>query len=203
MRKVALNAIHKMPGRCQNSLCCFQRFTRFPYVQYAKSFNGKVLFCKFVNGGDAGCGILSDAILLREQTAEKGGRYVRPQTPVATRTGDDKSTAVGYKFHMFNKGNGHFEYVLQVVYNRCDGKPLSMLFYVNNLDTCFYKRFDAGLDISDKKASLEKALAMSKAKAGEFDYVRVDWYTSGDEIGFEEIAFTPGAELMPISPGNI
>ena len=271
MRKVALNAIHKMPWRCQDSLYYFHRFKRLPHIQHPKSFNEKVLFRKFVNGDYARYAMLSDKILVREHVAKKIGeqylipllhttddpttllgmeslkdavikpnhgsgmvkvfvdepnfvqkkkliarceewlsrdysfeareihyRYIKPQILVEKRIGDDKSTAIDYKFHMFNKGNGHFEYVLQVVYNRCDNEPLSMLFYVNNLDSCFYKRFDTGLDISDKRAPLEKALTLSKELASDFDYVRVDWYISGEEVWFGELTFTPGAGLMPV-----
>ena len=116
---------------------------------------------------------------------------------VEQRVGDDKSTAIDYKFHMFNKQDGHFEYVLQVVFNRSDNQPLSMLFYVNNLDSCFYRRFDtAGLDISHNRAALEKALALSKKLASDFDYVRVDWYISEGQIYFGELTFTPGAGMV-------
>jgi len=126
-------------------------------------------------------------------------RYIKPQIMVEQRVGDGKSTAIDYKFHMFNKQDGHFEYVLQVVFNRSDNQPLSMLFYVNNLDSCFYRRFDtAGLDISHNRAALEKALALSKKLASDFDYVRVDWYISQGDVYFGELTFTPGAGLMPV-----
>lgn len=135
------------------------------------------------------------------EARESHYRDIKPRILVEKRIGDDKSTAIDYRFHMFNKGNGHFEYVLQVVYNRCDDEPLSMLFYVNNLDTCFYKRFDTGLDISDKRAPLEKALTLSKALARDFDYARVDWYISGDEVWFGELTFTPAAQQE--NPGKV
>jgi len=125
-------------------------------------------------------------------------RYIKPQIMVEQRIGDEKSTAIDYKFHMFNKQDGHFEYVLQVIFNRSDNQPLSMLFYVNNLDTCFYRRFDTGLDIRANRASLEKALALSKKLASDFDYVRIDWYISQDKVYFGELTFTPGAGLMPV-----
>lgn len=124
-------------------------------------------------------------------------RYIKPQLVVEKRIGDGKSTAVDYKFHIFNKKDGTFEYVLHVIYNRSDDRPSSMLFYVNNLDSCFYKRFDTGMDISGVKPQLEEALKLSKELASEFDYVRVDWYISDERVWFGEMTFTSGAGLMP------
>lgn len=125
-------------------------------------------------------------------------RSVKPQIMVEQRVGDGKSTAIAYKFHMFNKQDGHFEYVLQVVCNRSNNQPLSMLFYVNNLDSSFYRRFDNGMDISHNRAALEKTLALSKKLASDFDYVRVDWFISQGDVYFSELTFTPGAGLMPV-----
>lgn len=123
-------------------------------------------------------------------------RYIKPRILVEQYVGDGKFAAVDYKFHMFNKKDGNFEYVLQVIYNRCGNAPLSMNFYVNNLKQCFYKIRDTGLDISGEMASLEKTLELSKKLASDFDYVRVDWYISEGQIYFGELTFTPGAGLV-------
>ncbi|MFC0139813.1 ATP-grasp fold amidoligase family protein [Erwinia mallotivora] len=123
-------------------------------------------------------------------------RYIKPRILVEQYVGDGKFAAVDYKFHMFNKKNGHFEYVLQVIYNRVGAAPLSMSFYVNNLKTCFYKIRDTGFDTSSEMPSLEKALELSKKLAADFDYVRVDWYIHEGQIYFGELTFTPGAGLV-------
>ncbi len=110
--------------------------------------------------------------------------------------GDGGFGAVDYKFHMFNKKNGNFEYVLQVIYNRKETRALSMLFYVNNLKNCFHKIRDTGMDISGELPLLEQALELSKVLARNFDYVRVDWYIYQDVIFFGELTFTPGAGMV-------
>ena len=123
-------------------------------------------------------------------------RYIKPRILVEQYVGDGKFAAVDYKFHMFNKKDGSFEYVLQVIYNRCGNAPLSMNFYVNTLKSCFYKIRDTGLDITPEMAELEKALDLSKKLASDFDYVRVDWYISEGQIYFGELTFTPGAGMV-------
>ena len=123
-------------------------------------------------------------------------RYIKPRILVEQYVGDGKFAAVDYKFHMFNKKDGTLEYVLQIIYNRCGNAPLSMNFYVNTLKSCFYKIRDTGLDISGDLETLEKALALSKKLASDFDYVRVDWYISEGQIYFGELTFTPGAGMV-------
>ncbi|QKJ88910.1 hypothetical protein PMPD1_4002 [Paramixta manurensis] len=122
-------------------------------------------------------------------------RYIKPHILVERYIGDGESAAVDYKFHMFNKRDGNFEYVLQVIYNR-GGPALSMQFYVNNLSKVFHRIRDTGLDMADKQDKLAKALELSKTLACAFDYVRVDWYIHGDQIYFGELTFTPGAGLV-------
>ena len=122
-------------------------------------------------------------------------RYIRPRILVEKYIGDGRSAPIDYKFHMFNKKDGSYEYVLQVIYNR--GNPaLSMNFYVNNLRNAFHKIRDTGLDISASHSSLAKALELSKTLAADFDYVRVDWYLHESQIYFGELTFTPGAGLV-------
>ncbi|MFU9136932.1 ATP-grasp fold amidoligase family protein [Erwinia tasmaniensis] len=123
-------------------------------------------------------------------------RYIKPRILVEQYVGDGKFAAIDYKFHMFNKKDGNYEYVLQVIYNRSGNSPLSMNFYVNNLSHCFYKIRDTGLDISSDRETLEKALELSKKLASDFDYVRVDWYISEGQIYFGELTFTPGAGMV-------
>lgn len=123
-------------------------------------------------------------------------RYIKPRILVEQYVGDGNFAAVDYKFHMFNKKDGSFEYVLQVIYNRCGNSPLSMNFYVNTLKSCFYKIRDTGLDITPEMETLEKALDLSKKLAKDFDYVRVDWYISEGQIYFGELTFTPGAGMV-------
>ncbi|WP_158785042.1 ATP-grasp fold amidoligase family protein [Pantoea sp. BAV 3049] len=123
-------------------------------------------------------------------------RYIKPRILVEQYVGDGKFAAVDYKFHMFNKKDGNFEYVLQIIYNRCGNSPLSMNFYVNSLTSCFYKIRDTGLDISNDLPTLYKALELSKKLANDFDYVRVDWYINDGQIYFGELTFTPGAGLV-------
>ncbi|MCX8958777.1 ATP-grasp fold amidoligase family protein [Erwinia psidii] len=123
-------------------------------------------------------------------------RYIKPRILVEQYVGDGKLAAVDYKFHMFNKKDGNFEYVLQVIYNRIGDAPLSMNFYVNSLKYCFYKIRDTGFDISSEMPALEKALELSKKLTGDFDYVRVDWYINEGQIYFGELTFTPGAGMV-------
>ncbi|PIJ50387.1 hypothetical protein BL250_13255 [Erwinia sp. OLTSP20] len=123
-------------------------------------------------------------------------RFIKPRILVEQYIGDGNLGAIDYKFHMFNKRDGHFEYVLQVIYNRSGQGPLSMIFYVNNLKHSFHKIRDTGLDISAQMPSLEKALQLSKVLASDFDYVRVDWYIHEGRIYFGELTFTPGAGLV-------
>ncbi|AXF77935.1 hypothetical protein LU604_24145 [Erwinia tracheiphila] len=123
-------------------------------------------------------------------------RYIKPRILVEQYIGEGKLAAVDYKFHMFNKKDGNFEYVLQVIYNRVGDAPLSMSFYVNNLKYCFYKIRDTGFDISSELPTLEKALELSKKLASDFDYVRVDWYINEGQVYFGELTFTPGAGLV-------
>lgn len=130
------------------------------------------------------------------QSREIHYRYIKPRILVEQYMGDGKLAAIDYKFHMFNKQDGNFEYVLQVIYNRCGNGPLSMNFYVNSLQQCFYKIRDTGLDISDNKDTLEKALCLSKKLANDFDYVRVDWYINAGQVYFGELTFTPGAGMV-------
>lgn len=122
-------------------------------------------------------------------------RYIKPRILVEQYIGDGKSAPIDYKFHMFNKRDGSFEYVLQVIYNRCN-PLLSMNFYVNNLNEAYHKIRDTGLDVEPILPQLQKALALSKTLASDFDYVRVDWYIHGEEIYFGELTFTPGAGLV-------
>ncbi|HBQ78883.1 MAG TPA: hypothetical protein DD850_06285, partial [Erwinia persicina] len=85
-------------------------------------------------------------------------RYIKPRILVEQYVGDGKFAAVDYKFHMFNKKDGNFEYVLQVIYNRVGNAALSMNFYVNNLKQTFYKIRDTGFDTSAELETLEHAL---------------------------------------------
>ena len=130
------------------------------------------------------------------QSREIHYRYIKPRILVEEYVGDGKFAAIDYKFHMFNKKDGNYEYVLQIIYNRCGNSPLSMNFYVNNLEQCFYKIRDTGLDISGDMETLKKALELSKKLASDFDYVRVDWYISEGQIFFGELTFTPGAGMV-------
>ncbi|WP_455813824.1 ATP-grasp fold amidoligase family protein [Pseudomonas graminis] len=123
-------------------------------------------------------------------------RYIKPCILVEQYVGDGKFAAVDYKFHMFNKKDGNFEYVLQVIYNRVGSAALSMSFFVNNLKQSFYKIRDTGFDISGDMETLERALALSKQLATDFDYVRVDWYIHEGHIYFGELTFTPGAGMV-------
>ncbi|MFS2224159.1 ATP-grasp fold amidoligase family protein [Pantoea sp. B65] len=121
--------------------------------------------------------------------------YIKPRILVEKCIGDGKSAPIDYKFHMFNKKDGTFEYVLQVIYNR--GRPaLSMVFYVNNLCEVYHRIRDSGLDLSGVKQGMEQALELSKKLAADFDYVRVDWYIHQDHVYFGELTFTPGAGLV-------
>lgn len=122
-------------------------------------------------------------------------RYIQPRILVEQYIGDGKTAPVDYKFHMFNKRNGDFEYVLQVIYNR-QQPQLSMNFYVNNLSSAFHKIRDTGFDISPLMVSLQQALALSKTLASDFDYVRVDWYIHEAQVYFGELTFTPGAGMV-------
>lgn len=130
-------------------------------------------------------------------------RYIKPRILVEQYIGDGKFGAVDYKFHMFNKKDGNFEYVLQVIYNRNGNEPLSMNFYVNNLQETFHKIRDTGLDISGELPALEKALNMSKVLSRDFDYVRVDWYIHEGSIYFGELTFTPGAGMVTGLDGGL
>ncbi|ADU67641.1 ATP-grasp fold amidoligase family protein [Pantoea sp. At-9b] len=122
-------------------------------------------------------------------------RYIKPRILVEKYIGDGKNVPVDYKFHMFNKRDGNFEYVLQVIYNRCN-PLLSMNFYVNNLNDAYHKIRDTGLDISPQMAALQHALVLSKKLASDFDYVRVDWYIHEQQVYFGELTFTPGAGMV-------
>jgi hypothetical protein len=122
-------------------------------------------------------------------------RYIKPRILVEKYIGDGKTAPIDYKFHMFNKRDGNFEFVLQVIYNRCN--PLiSMNFYVNTLNEAYHKIRDTGLDISAQLAALQHALALSKKLASDFDYVRVDWYIHEQQVYFGELTFTPGAGMV-------
>lgn len=131
-----------------------------------------------------------------QQAREIHYRYIKPCILVEQYVGDGKAAAVDYKFHMFNKKDGNFEYVLQVIYNREGNSALSMNFYVNNLKQAFYKIRDTGFDISADFDTLNEALDLSKQLAADFDYVRVDWYIQQGRIYFGELTFTPGAGLV-------
>ncbi|GGJ96948.1 ATP-grasp fold amidoligase family protein [Pseudomonas matsuisoli] len=122
-------------------------------------------------------------------------RYISPRIVVEKCIGDGKSAPIDYKFHMFNKQDGTFDYVLQIIYNRF-GSALSMNFYVNNLQEAFHRIRDTGLDIAPKLDALSQALSLSKQLASDFDYVRVDWYIEEDRVWFGELTFTPGAGLV-------
>ncbi|NIF22762.1 ATP-grasp fold amidoligase family protein [Candidatus Pantoea multigeneris] len=122
-------------------------------------------------------------------------RFIQPRIIVEQYIGDGTKPPIDYKFHMFNKRDGRFEYVLQVIYNR-ENPALSMSFFVNNLCEAFHKIRDTGLDISALKAPLQQALELSKVLASDFDYVRVDWYIHDQRIYFGELTFTPGAGLV-------
>ncbi|WP_075183034.1 ATP-grasp fold amidoligase family protein [Pantoea sp. 1.19] len=129
-------------------------------------------------------------------------RFIKPRILVEQYIGEGGRAAVDYKFHMFNKRDGNFEYVLQVIYNR--GAPrLSMNFYVNNLRDAFHKIRDTGLDIRQDEAMLTQALLLSRELASEFDYVRVDWYLQGEQLYFGELTFTPGAGLVTGLDGGL
>lgn len=122
-------------------------------------------------------------------------RYIKPRILVEKYIGDSQYAPIDYKFHMFNKKNGNFEYVLQVIYNR-DNPALSMNFYVNNLHEAWHKIRDTGLDITGVMPKLEHALELSKVLVSDFDYVRVDWYIQKGQLWFGEFTFTPGAGLV-------
>nr|WP_154325439.1 ATP-grasp fold amidoligase family protein [Pantoea sp. 201603H] len=122
-------------------------------------------------------------------------RYIKPRILVEKYIGDGKKPPIDYKFHMFNRKEGGFLYVLQVIYNR-DHPSLSMNFYVNNLCDVFHQIRDTGLDISEQLPALTKALELSKVLASDVDYVRVDWYIHENQVYFGELTFTPGAGLV-------
>lgn len=122
-------------------------------------------------------------------------RFIRPRILVEKYIGDGVNPPIDYKFHMFNKRNGEFEYVLQIIYNRHYSLP-SMNFYVNNLSDAFHRIRDTGVDVSAINNSLSQALELSKTLAADFDYVRVDWYINEGHIYFGELTFTPGAGLV-------
>lgn len=129
------------------------------------------------------------------QAREIHYRYIKPRILVEKYIGNGKTAPIDYKFHMFNKKNGTFEYVLQVIYNRDNSAP-SMNFYVNNFRDVFHRIRDTGLDISPEEQLLSRALDLSKILASDFDYVRVDWYIDKGHIYFGELTFTPGAGLV-------
>lgn len=122
-------------------------------------------------------------------------RYIKPRILVEQFIGERNAAPIDYKFHMFNKCNGTFNYVLQVIYNR-ENPALSMNFYINSLCDVFYKIRDTGLDISAYLGPLKKVLELSQVLASPFDYVRVDWYIHGKQIYFGELTFTPGAGMV-------
>lgn len=112
--------------------------------------------------------------------------------------GDGLTAPSDYKFHMFRKTEGGFNYVLQIINERFSGS-ISRTFYLNNchtpFDTGLSRAASGALDDSyaiNTSLALE-ALVLSEALAAGFDYIRVDWYVHEDQLYFSELTFTPAA----------
>lgn len=132
------------------------------------------------------------------EAGERHYHYILPRILVEKRIGTGPELPADYKFHIFNQGEGKFEYVLQLIYNRsCDNDQLSMSFYVNNLTEVHHQiRAEHHPDIGSKTTLLDQALELSTKLASGFDYVRVDWYIDNQQVYFGELTFTPGAGLV-------
>lgn len=116
---------------------------------------------------------------------------IPPKILIEKLLGDGVQAPVDYKFHIFNDTNGRVNYVLQVIDDRFSGK-IRRSFYVNSLETLFYKEEGAG-GIAVCSKLLACALSKSLKLAAKFDYVRVDWYIHSGSLYFGEMTFTPAA----------
>ncbi|WP_273875160.1 ATP-grasp fold amidoligase family protein [Serratia marcescens] len=119
-------------------------------------------------------------------------RYISPLILVEKLLGDGVVALIDYKFHLFKKKDGSFDYVLQVINDRFSG-VLSRKFYVNNFESVFECAGSKEKDIALDLENLELALSLSKTLARDFNYVRVDWYIHFGQLYFGEITFTPVA----------
>ncbi|WP_406903446.1 ATP-grasp fold amidoligase family protein [Serratia marcescens] len=121
-------------------------------------------------------------------------KYIKPKIMVESLLGDGNTSLTDYKFHMFNMGNGEFDFVLQVINDRFSG-ALSRKFFVNGFTECYHENGKSGYDISDKVEVLKKILELNKILASDFNYVRIDWYVIDNIPFFGEMTFTPVAGL--------
>jgi hypothetical protein len=108
------------------------------------------------------------------------------------------------KFHVFNERSGKQTIFIAVISDRFKGVPRGDMYdsdwNLTNISFGAYKRSPVP---EPRPHNLDKLLSVASALASDFDYVRVDLYTSMDNIYFGELTFTPGAGVMPMSPATV
>ncbi|WP_273890459.1 ATP-grasp fold amidoligase family protein [Serratia marcescens] len=119
-------------------------------------------------------------------------RYISPLILVEKLLGDGIVALTDYKFHLFKKDDGDFDFVLQIINDRFSGS-LTRHFYVNNFEKTFEQSESQNTCVALDLRNLELALSLSKKLAQDFNYVRIDWYIYHGKLYFGEITFTPVA----------
>jgi hypothetical protein len=108
------------------------------------------------------------------------------------------------KFHVFNERSGKQTIFIAVISDRFKGIPRGDMYDADwNLTNISFGAYKRSPSPAPRPHNLDKLLSVASALASDFDYVRVDLYTSMDSIYFGELTFTPGAGVMPMSPANV
>jgi hypothetical protein len=108
------------------------------------------------------------------------------------------------KFHVFNERSGKQTIFIAVISDRFKGIPRGDMYDADwNLTNISFGAYKRSPVPGPRPHNLDKLLSVASALASDFDYVRVDLYTSMDSIYFGELTFTPGAGVMPMSPANV
>ena len=118
---------------------------------------------------------------------------IKPMILVEEKIKTNHSIPRDYKFHCFKQKDGDIKYVLQLVDGRFGEE--SRGYYLNSLDTLAWHHGAGKHELSEhEKKMLGKVISLNNKLLGEeFNYARIDWYVTEEQLYFGEITFTPGA----------
>jgi hypothetical protein len=141
------------------------------------------------------------AVDFYRESREQHYRYIKPrlffEQLLADATG---KVPADLKLHVFGARSGTPVIYAMVISDRF-GDVHGDMFDAdwNRLDIEFgpYHRSDKAIE---RPANWPEVLDIATRLAADFDYVRVDLYSTGDAVYFGELTFTPGAGVLPFRP---
>lgn len=119
---------------------------------------------------------------------------IKPKLVVEQKITDMNESLRDYKFHRFLQKDGTYKQILQVVAERSNHGYETVFFDILDLSKILHSPFDYKLILSLKeKEAIGHIVELNSKICPEYNYVRLDWYITKDQIYFGEITFTPGA----------